>query len=294
MGNLAAPRWYTAGLVTAVALYLLHLAGQWRDLSDDDPDAPVPIAEFVHTHATGVFLPLALYAFFEERAGLVERADAHGARGLEPRRSPRCCACACRVLSWQFLALAATIGAVAISEWFEGPVVAIGWALEGAALGYAALQSRSRWLDRGALVLFVMSALRLVDALATPMAVGTWPVVNTRALAALVVVGAMAWLAARAKDAPDHLGGPIARHALIVGGQRPGDRLDLGRDRPRVRPSARTPRARPACRPARRAPNSASRWPCRWHGRCTPSGSSRPASGATTHRPGTWPSRCSA
>jgi uncharacterized membrane protein len=215
MENLAAPRWYTAGLVTAVALYLLHLAGQWRDLSDDDPDAPVPIAEFVHSHATGVFLPLALYAFFQERAAwwnapmlTVLAAWNLGIAAVLRVRMP--------LLSWQFLALAASIGAVAISEWFEGPVVAIGWALEGAALGYAGLLSRSRWLDRGALVLFGMSAVRLVDALATPMAVSTWPVVNTRALAALVIVGAMAWLAARAKDAPEHFGGPITRHALIV------------------------------------------------------------------------------
>jgi uncharacterized membrane protein len=95
-------------------------------------------------------------------------------------------------------------------------VVAIGWALEGAALGYAALQTRSRWLDRGALVLFAMAALRLVDTLVAPMAVGTWPVVNTRALAAAVVIGAMAWLARRTGDAPEHIGGALVRHTLIV------------------------------------------------------------------------------
>ena len=49
------------------------------------------------------------------------------------------------------------------------------------------------------------------------MAVGTWPIVNARALATLIIVGAMAWLAARTREAPDHLGGPMARHALIVG-----------------------------------------------------------------------------
>lgn len=216
IGDLVTPRFYTGAVVTAVALYLLHLAGQWRDLSDDDPAAPIPVAELVHTHATGVFLPIALYAFLEDRNAwwnapmLTALAGWNlGLAAVLRSRVP--------VLSWQFLALAATLGALAISEWFEGPVVAIGWALEGAALGYAALQSRSGWLVRGALVLFVMSALRLVESLVAPLPVGTWPLLNTRTLAAAVVVGAMAWLAARAKDAPDHVGGPIARHALIVG-----------------------------------------------------------------------------
>ena len=197
--HLATPRWYAAGIVTAVALYLLHLAGQWRDLSDDDPAAPVPIAELVHTHATGVFLPMTLYAFFAEHAAWWNAPILTGlalwnlgiAAVLRVRMP---------VLSWQFVALAASIGAVAISEWFEGPLVAIGWAIEGAALGHTALRSRNRWLDVGAVGLLVLSALRLVDALVQPMPVGTWPIVNVRAFATLVIVGAMAWLAARAKD----------------------------------------------------------------------------------------------
>jgi uncharacterized membrane protein len=215
MANLAAPRWYVAAIVTAIALYLLHLAGQWRDLSDDDPAAPVPIAEFVHTHATGVFLPIALYAFLEGRAAWWNAPMLTllalwnlGIAGVLRVRMP--------VLSWQFVALAATIGAVAVGEWFEGPVVAIGWALEGAALGYAALRARNKWLDRGALVLFALAALKLVDSLAMPLAVGTWPLFNARALAAVVVVGAMAWLAKRADESPDHLGGTLVRHTLIV------------------------------------------------------------------------------
>jgi hypothetical protein len=216
IGDLVTPRWHAAGLVTAVALYLLHLAGQWRDLSDDDPTVRVPIAEFVHTHATGVFLPLALYTFLEDRAAwwnapmLTALACWNlGIAAVLRVRMP--------VLSWQFVALAATLGAVAISEWFEGPVVAIGWALEGAALGYAGLQARNRWLDRGALTLFSLSSLRLMDALASPLAVGTWPVVNARALAAVIIVGAMAWLAARVEEAPEHFGGALVRHVLIVG-----------------------------------------------------------------------------
>jgi uncharacterized membrane protein len=216
LGELQAPRWYFGAVVTACALYLLHLAGQWRDLSDDDPAAPVPISELVHTHATGLFLPLALYVFFEDRfawwnAPMLTALAAWngGLAALVWRRVP--------LLAWQFLALAGTLAALAISEWFDGPVVAIGWALEGAALGYAALRVGSPWLDRASLVLFVLSAARLVDALVSPMPVGTWPVFNTRALATAIIVAAMAWLAARVKEAPGHLGGPVVRHALILG-----------------------------------------------------------------------------
>jgi hypothetical protein len=214
--HLAAPRWYAAGIVTAVALYLLHLAGQWRDLSDDDPASPIPLAELVHTHVTGVFLPLTLYAFFAQHAAWWNAPILTGlalwnlgiAAVLRVRMP---------VLSWQFVALAASIGAVAISEWFAGPLVAVGWAIEGAALGHAALRSGSRWLDAGAVGLLVLAALQLVDALVQPMPVGTWPIVNTRAFATLVIVGAMAWLAAHARNAADPLAGPLGRHGLIIG-----------------------------------------------------------------------------
>jgi hypothetical protein len=216
MGSLVSPRWYTPGLVTAVALYLLHLAGQWRDLSDDDPAAAVPIAEFVHTHATGVFLPVALYVFFVDHSAWWNAPMLTALTGwnlaiaaiLRVRMT---------VLAWQFVALAASLGAVAISEWFEGPLVAIGWAIEGAAVGYAALRSRNTWLDAGALVLLGLSAMRLLDALATPMPVNTWPIVNSRAFAAAVIVGAMTWLAARSKGIPGALGGAVTRHGLIIG-----------------------------------------------------------------------------
>lgn len=216
IGGPITPRWYAAGLVTAVALYLLHLAGQWRDLSDDDPGQPVPVAELVHTHATGVFLPLALYAFLAGHAAwwnapmltavaLWNLAIAAPLRLRWP------------VLSWQFVALAAASGAVAISRWFDGPLVAIGWAVEGAALGHAALRSRSTWLEAGALGLLLLAATRLIDALMLAMPVGTWPVINVRAFAALVVVGAMTWLAARRRAYPDDTGEAWIRHVLILG-----------------------------------------------------------------------------
>ena len=217
MGDLVSPRFYTGAVVSACALYLLHLAGQWRDLSDDDPAQPVPIAEFVHTHATGLFLPVALYVFLEDRnawwnAPMLTALAAWnlGIAAVLRARMP--------VLAWQFVALAGTLAAVAIAEWFEGPVEAIGWALEATVVGVAALRSGNRWLERGCLTLFALAAVRLVDALVKPLPVGTWPIVNTRALAAAIVVGAMAWLATRVRDAEDGaVGGPPARDLLVLG-----------------------------------------------------------------------------
>jgi uncharacterized membrane protein len=216
MQELQAPGWYSGAIVTACAVYLLHLAGQWRDLSDDAPGATVPLAELVHTHATGMFLPLALYLFIDERFGwwnapmLTLLAAWNGALAAALRlRIP--------MLALQFGALAATMTAVAVAEWFDGPVVAIGWALEAAALGYAALRTRRTWLGGASYALFLVGAVRLVDLLVRPMPVGTLPVVNTRMLATAFVVGAMAWLATRQQRAADGREGPLGRHVLIIG-----------------------------------------------------------------------------
>ncbi len=65
--------------------------------------------------------------------------------------------------------------------------------------------------------MFILAAFRLVDALIQPMPLGSWPILNTRTLAAALVVGAMAWLAARVREEPAHLGGAATRHALILG-----------------------------------------------------------------------------
>lgn len=255
MTVLRLPRWYSGAIITACAVYLLHLAGQWRDLSDDPPDRSLPFAEIVHTHATGLFLPLALYVFFADRFSwwnppLLTAAAVWngGIAALLRRRAP--------MLWWHFGTLAATFAALAVSEWFDGPIVAIGWAMEGAALGWAALRAphaaelapdaaagrlpdaatgrlpdvaagrlpdvaaglvRRLWLLRASLFLFVLSAFRLVAALTQPMPLGSLPLFNTRALAALIVVGAMAWLAARVKETPDLGGREVSRHALILG-----------------------------------------------------------------------------
>lgn len=215
MTGLRRPGWYAGAIITTCAVYLLHLAGQWRDVSDDEEPAEVPIAEVVHTHLNGLFLPAALYLFLETRAAWW---NAPMLTGLALWNAGLAFFTLgwMRVLAWQFGAVAATLTAVAIGAWFDGPAVAVGWAMEAAALGRFALVHRNAWLGAGSGALFVIAALRLIDVLGEPLAVSSWPVVNTRALAAAVVIGAAAWMArllrqAGRADAP-------ARTLLILGG----------------------------------------------------------------------------
>lgn len=213
MDGLRRPGWYAGALITTCAIYGLHLAGQWRALSDDDAPTDAPVAEILHTHLNGVWLPTALYLFLEDRAAWwnppMLTALAAWNAGI---------AWAIRLqiptLPWHMAALAATLAAVAIGVWFDGPAVAVGWAMEGAAIGWLAISRGSRWLGAGSAALFVLATLRLLEMLARPLAVTSWPVLNTRSLAAALVIGVGLWVAATLRRAATE---PTARHVLIVG-----------------------------------------------------------------------------
>lgn len=215
MNGLRRPGWYPGAIITTVAIYGLHLATQWRACSDDEAPAEPSTAEVVHTHLNGLFLPAALYTFLDTRAAwwnppmLTGLAIWNAAIAIVTRgRLP--------VLPWQFAAIAATLTAVAIGVWFDGPAVAVGWAMEAAALAHFALRHRSQWLGVGSAVLFVIGALRLIDMFGEPLAVSSWPVLNTRTLAAAIVIGAAAWVARLLrKDGQDET---PARTLLILGG----------------------------------------------------------------------------
>lgn len=214
MNGLRRPGWYPGAVITACAIYGLHLAGQWRAVSDDDAPADVPLAEVVHTHANGLMLPITLYLFLDTRAAwwnppaltLLAVWNA-GVAWLTRQRV--------ETLPWQFAALAATLTAVAIGVWFDGPAVAVGWAMEGAAVGWLAVARQSRWLGSGSVALFVIGALRLLEMLSRPLALTSWPVFNTRTLAVALVLAAGLWMARvlRTADTADER----LRHVLIVG-----------------------------------------------------------------------------
>ncbi len=214
MNGLRRPGWYPGAVITACALYGLHLAGQWRAVSDDDAPAKVPLAEVVHTHLNGLVLPATLYMFLDDRAVwwnppmLTVLAAWNGGIAWVTRQRVE-------TLPWQFAALAATLAAVAIGVWFDGPAAAVGWAMEAAALGWLAVSRQNRWLGTGSAVLFVIGALRLLEMLGRPLAVTSWPVANTRTLAAALVVGAALWVAHVLRRTPTT--DARLRHVLIVG-----------------------------------------------------------------------------
>jgi uncharacterized membrane protein len=217
--GLVRPGWYPATIVTMCAVYGLHLAGQWRAMSEDeepaDVSADVPVAEAVHAHLTGLFLPVALYMFFETRFAwwnppmLSALAVWNAAiAAVTWTRVP--------MLAWQYAAIAATLTAVAIGVWFDGPAVAVGWAMEAAALAWFAVGRANRWLGAGSAALFVLAAVRLLDMLAQPLAINSWAVFNTRTLAVALVVGAAAWVARLLRTAP-LAEASTARHVLVIG-----------------------------------------------------------------------------
>lgn len=214
MEGLRRPGWYPAAIVTACALYGLHLAGQWRAVSDEDAPDHVPVAELVHTHLNGLWLPITLYVFLDDRASwwnpymLMALAAWNGAIAWSTRTRVA-------LLPEQFAALAATLTAVTVGVWFDGPAVAVGWAMEGAALAWLWLRRDGRWLGAGSAVLFTIGAVRMLEMLGQPLAVTSWPVFNTRTLAAALVLGAALWTARRLRLAGTPGNG--ARDALIIG-----------------------------------------------------------------------------
>jgi uncharacterized membrane protein len=213
MDGLRRPGWYAGAVITTCAVYGLHLAGQWRAVSDEDAPAMVPLAEIAHTHLNGLFLPTTLYLFLEDRAAWwnapMLTALAGWNAGIAWMIRARV-----TTLPAQYAALAATLTAVAIGMWFDGPAVAVGWAMEGAALGWLAVTRQHRWLGAGSVALFVIGALRLLEMLSRPLAVTSLPVVNTRTLAAGLVIGAALWMARVLRTHGESRG---TRDVLIVG-----------------------------------------------------------------------------
>jgi uncharacterized membrane protein len=61
-----------------------------------------------------------------------------------------------------------------------------------------------------------MGSSQLARLLASPLPIGDTPLLNARALAAVVVIGLLAWLASRMRDTDDMAGSGRARDAVIV------------------------------------------------------------------------------
>jgi uncharacterized membrane protein len=214
LNGLQHPRWYAESIVTMFVIYALHLVAQWgAERRAGDPG--LPLVETIHAQLNGLLLPLTLYLFLETRfaawnpwmaaglsawnALLAAAARQHGSR-----------------MALQFLALGATLAAAALVLAFDGPAVAAGWAAEGVLVAWLALRERSRALAVGGGVLIAMGSSQLARLLASPLPIGDTPLLNARALAAVVVIGLLAWLASRMRDTDDMAGSGRARDAVIV------------------------------------------------------------------------------
>jgi uncharacterized membrane protein len=118
----------------------------------------------------------------------------------------------------QFTAVSATLAACAIVLQFDGPVVAVGWAAEGALLGWLAIRERSRVIGLGSAALIALGSLRLAAELVNPLPVGAAAVLNPRACASVLVISLLAWLAWRMRDDADGEVRGRARDSVIIVG----------------------------------------------------------------------------
>ena len=209
------PNWYLWSVLTMFVIYGLHLVAQWEAAGEDAADGGLPLSETLHTQANGLLLPLALYVFLEQHAAAwtswavaALAAWNAGLATVARVHAPR--------MGLQFIALSATLAACAIVLAFDGPVVAVGWAVEGVLLGWLAVRERSEIVGAGSGVLIALGCERLLAELARPLPVGNAAIFNPRALAAALVIGSMAWLAWRIRNdaAPEVRG--RARNVLIL------------------------------------------------------------------------------
>lgn len=214
------PGWLPATIITGATIYGIHLAVHLRSITRSG--AAIRPAELVLLHANGLWAFYAADALLETRA-LAWLPAIAAALALWNLGIARWLGRAHRLAMFHYVALAFTLGAVAIALEFDGPWVVVGWACQGAALALLGLRAGENWLRLAGGGLLVLSALGLVLLLVEPGGVGSVPVVNPRALSALFVVVVFFGLARRYAGARDvSLSGErtlfvVVGHALALG-----------------------------------------------------------------------------
>jgi uncharacterized membrane protein len=213
--SLPYPRWYAPAVVTVLALYALHLAALWEATGGKEAADRIPLIDVIHAQLNALLLPLSLFVFLESRAAVWNpwmlgacSAWNAGLAVMVRGRAP--------AMTLQFIASSATLAAVALVLAFAGPVVAVGWGAEGVLVGWLALRERSARLGIGSGLLIAMGSTQLALLLAAPLPVGDMPILNSRALAAALVIGLLAWLAWRMREPADTEVRGHARNAVIV------------------------------------------------------------------------------
>jgi uncharacterized membrane protein len=209
IGRHATAGWYIPTLVTAAAIYVLHLWSELRNLGSTKPprNAELLLYQF---NALGVFLflYLALYAHGGSTSLLaVVMAAWHLALAWRFRRG--FAAAVPHALATAFVFIAITIALT-----LTGPWVTVAYAAEGAAIVVVGLWSARGFFRYAGLALLAFAAWRLVVLQFGRTAVSFTPIANSRTLSGGFIV-AMLYLVAWAYRRNGTASGDEARHAIV-------------------------------------------------------------------------------
>jgi hypothetical protein len=199
------PVWYSSGLSTIAAVYLIALAAQLRRTFAEG-DAPLMgIADIVWLHLNGLLMFAIAYFLINETHVAITGALAAAfalwqgvLAALVVKRQ--------REQALQFAALGFTLLSIAIALQWDGPAVTIGWAAEGAAIVALGLHERRQWMRVAGGMLFTVAFGQAMSLLATERAVSEAVLFNPHAAAAAAIAAlgyALAWLHQRDAEAPD-------------------------------------------------------------------------------------------
>lgn len=186
------PSWLLPNLVTIAAVAALHLLALLdRSVRQREPLKGPDLLGF-HVTGLGLFALLseALQPAFPGLRGSLALALAAGAAALW-----RWLASRDAIASLNAAALALTLIAVGLTVQFDGHVVTIGWAVEGAAVAWLGMQAARNAFRVGGVVLWTLAALRLFETFADAPE-GFTALFNARSSAAVLVIAAgyaIAW-----------------------------------------------------------------------------------------------------
>ncbi len=192
--------WLLPNVVAIVAVVALHTIAIVDRVLRQEEQLTTPDLVALHMSGLGLFALLyeALQPAYPDFRGGLAVLIAGGAAGLWWMLVSKD-----RLAALNAVALAFTLIAIGIAVQFDGPVVTIGWAAEGAAVAWVGLRARNITFQFGGLALWALAALRLTDGYFETPAVFV-ALLNWRAVATLVVVAlgyALAWFFNRS-DAP--------------------------------------------------------------------------------------------
>lgn len=199
-------------LVALFAIYGLHLIAELRALWHDRTRLRVPDGLLLHLNALCLLLGLLTIADSPSPSVMASLALAlaawHALLAMVTRGrhdyAPN-----------HYVALVSAFIAAAIALRFDGPMIAMGWAIEGAALVWLGLRQRITWMRVGGWFLFVIAVADAIEVYGAGRATDLAPFFNMHAAAHFLIVGLLFWLASRYRAATDDLPGR-ASHVMTT------------------------------------------------------------------------------